>query len=209
MQSVRPPEYKGEGRWWFALPSETDCAKYSIKEVRCPYGVPGDWLWVREAWQLVRHSYNEELGAGDSDFWDGPIPKTKPRKGTYKVLYRADGEDNEPWRPSIHMPRWASRLTLELVDVRVERVQDISEGDVKAEGVPFGIVCMDDGSVMKYRHPDTFARPWDSINGGRTMLFEYEDDDGVVHKEQVPANYGWSANPWVWCLTFRKAEDKP
>ena len=88
---------------------------------RCPYGAPGDRLWVRETFAL---SDAKELGGGDA----------------IRILaYRADGHDTPPqggkWRPSIFMPRWASRIALEIVSIRVERVQDISDADIAAEGV--------------------------------------------------------------------------
>jgi len=79
-------------------------------EAKCPFGVPGDRLWVRETWQ--------DIGAAD-----------RP-----EYVYAADGEWSGKWRPSIHMPRWASRITLEVVSVRVDRLEDISEEDAKAEG---------------------------------------------------------------------------
>jgi hypothetical protein len=136
----------------------------------CPYGVPGDRLWVREAWA-------DHVGPfGESRF----------------ALYRADGDERAgPWRPSIFMPRWASRITLEVTAVRVERLQQISEEDAKAEGMEF------DGTWwLGGTHPvkgtlqcwptaaKAFERGWDSINGKRAP---------------------WDANPWVWAIAFRSA----
>jgi hypothetical protein len=120
---------------------------------RCPYGVPGDRLWVREtwapqpereeAWKLPEH----EGGGGSAD----------------DVCYRADERPNDHqlgglthgvarWRPSIYMPRFASRITLEVTDVRADRLQDITEEDAKAEGV---------------ERQSTFRELWDGINGKR------------------------------------------
>lgn len=103
----------------------------------CPYGQPGDRLWVRETWGLARQQFDHE---------------------SRDVVYRADTQRPEPddrWRSSIHMPRWASRILLEVTDVRVQRLQDITEADVVAEGVstpgPFAV-----------HH---FMDLWNSING--------------------------------------------
>lgn len=156
----------------------------------CPYGMPGDRLWVREAW-----------GSGDRFIYEGE--QDPPRI----VVYRADGaamnyaHDDDgyfieaqdwnlnlvKWRPSIHMPRWASRITLEVVDVRVERVQEISDEDVLAEGVSasqaVGVVVP--GSDITY--PSLMFRDlWNSINAGR--------------------GFGWDADPWVWCVEFKRVE---
>lgn len=136
----------------------------------CPYGQPGDRLWVRETWAPVSAGEDAQNGRG--------------------TLYRADpvfdsmqaGDFAWKWKPSIHMPRWASRLTLELTAVRVERIQDCSEEriqdcseeDAKAEGI--------EGTEYGRGH---FANLWDSLNARR--------------------GYGWYANPWVWVLTFRRA----
>lgn len=101
---------------------------------KCPYGAPGDRLWVRETWREVQSDTSTSL------------------------YYRADEEWHEKagWRPSIHMPRWASRITLEATDVRVQRLQDISEEDAKAEGA-------DD---IRYRTAkECFSDLWDSIHG--------------------------------------------
>lgn len=146
------PVLCGDGRWR----SENGTPGF-----RCRYGKPGDHLWVRETFCDV----NAEL-----------IPLKK------KVYYRADKEISPlmKWRPSIYMPRWASRITLEVVKVRVERLQDISEADARAEGVP---------QCPAYTKTDTpykkeFERVWDEINGKR--------------------GYGWSVNPFVWVIEFRK-----
>jgi len=191
--------------------------------VRCPYGAPGDRLWVRERYVL----YDDSTKAFDRDavWYDRANPVGRHFRlcadGSHKLLRtcpRLDPADRAEgpasvlwWHAPGRMPRWASRITLELTDVRVQRVQDISEEDAKAEGCPERTA-----SYKACDHPpfgsipptwkNTFRLLWDSINGGRTMLFEYEDDRGVVHKERVPANYGWDANPWVWALTFKKVE---
>jgi hypothetical protein len=111
----------------------------------------------------------------------------------YPVDYRASPEDwmnpgfAGKWRPSIFMPRWASRITLKITDVRVERLQDISEDSAMAEGAqkygetPDGELLFDVGS---YRYG--FKLLWDSINAKR--------------------GYGWDANPYVWVIEFRRVE---
>lgn len=133
----------------------------------CKYGRPGDRLWVRETWGAWPHMMG------------GVQPET--------LRYRADGEyQNERgtwrWRPSIHMPRWASRITLEITDVRVERLQDISEADAKAEGV-----SMPDGTPAPpdfWSYQQEFRHLWEQING--------------------PGS--WDANPFVWVVTFRRID---
>jgi hypothetical protein len=152
---------------------------------RCPYGQPGDRLWVREAWgqsarcrTLYRASEEEWRAVAKEEQW---------------VSMPA-------WKPSIHMPRWASRITLELTDVRVERVQEISDDDCDAEGRPpiteFGTIgdlpvseIEAEARAIYLRRCEWFPRLWDSING--------------------PRGYGWDANPWVWALTFRVLTPQP
>lgn len=127
--------------------------------VACPYGTVGDRLWVRETWLQVP--------AG--------------------IAFRADGGDHYgaggklKWRPSIFMPRAASRITLEVTGVRVERLQGISEDDAEAEGVaaePHNGSCVDRRCFVK-----AYASLWDSLNAKRSP---------------------WSSNPWVWVLSFRR-----
>ena len=141
------------------------------KHVRCPYGVPGDRLWVRECWGLF-----------DTQPSDGP--------DRAHVFYRAtDGNRRELryqlWRSSIHMPRWASRITLEVVAVRVERLQDISNNDAIAEGCNGERWLDPDGSEGRGVEPwEQFRELWESINGTES----------------------WSANPWVWVVEFKRLE---
>lgn len=181
---------------WCARVRDTE-PQYEM--VRCPYGVPGDRLWVREAWCNYggKTIYRADYGAHT------PI---------------SDGIGG-PWKPSIHMPRQASRLTLEITAVRVERVQSISEEDALAEGLTVRIgdgtgpgpgfkwngPAYQDASTGNYHVPDAggsgvcccyegrairrnaavcaFASLWDRINGN---------------------THPWASNPWVWVVEFRR-----
>jgi hypothetical protein len=164
-----------------------DTHEPTILPAACPYGVPGDRLWVRET-------------------WSAPLKRDGSGYESAGVLYRADplwdgmshGDFGWDWKPSIHMPRWASRLTLEVTDVRVQRLQDINEEDAKAEGVtpytpPHGNISLEqtvpgpgfDGCRLGDQpHRLPFADLWDSINAKRAP---------------------WDSNPWVWAVTFRRA----
>lgn len=156
--------------------------------VRCPYGKPGDRLWVREnGWE--RPERTPRMMRDGADTWE-------------RYYYDADGytdlelDQFREWgfkrRPSIHMPRWASRITLEITGVRVDRLQDISEADAIAEGCDSfpGIKHDDDAAALARIGPvdfDSFpiaryAALWESING--------------------PGS--WDANPWVWVVEFRR-----
>lgn len=122
----------------------------------CPYGIPGDRLWVRETFRTV--------GGGHP-------------------IYRAD--DNRigvRWKPAIHMRRVYSRILLEITDVRVERLQDITEDGAKLEGAkPSFLDGNDIVSVVPF-YRDGFMHLWNDING--------------------PGS--WDANPWVWCVSFKR-----
>ena len=109
----------------------------------CPYGVPGDRLWVRETW------HHEDASCFD--------PKCgQPTHIFYRVT--EPYPESIRWRPSIFMPRWASRITLEITDIRVQRVQEISPDDIVAEGIP------------KHLNADTeYIRLWDFLNAKRGL----------------------------------------
>jgi hypothetical protein len=159
-----------------------------MRNTRCPYGAAGDQLWVREGW---RPAFDRDLYDCIEYRADGK--RLKPQglsesEGFWFDDICPDGEDAPPakWRPSIHMPRWASRLTLEVTNVRVERVQEISEEDAVAEGTMSYVA----GGHMRRREPAEmsvrahFAVMWNDINAKR--------------------GYSWESNPWVWAITFRR-----
>ena len=157
--------------------------------IRCPYGAAGDRLWVRETWAPV------------DDLADG-IKREDPTCVGYRADQSArsfetsDPPDGRPldtfawnwdlvhWRPSIFMPRWASRITLEITELRAQRVQEISEADAIAEGAtPCTHPKMHGATYIRY-----YACLWDSVNGKRPGC-------------------AWADNPWVWAVTFRRVED--
>ena len=162
---------------WLAL---TPSGKFGLNAppyYKCPYGNPGDRLWVRETWRPC----------GDDEMSMARIEALRP-----SIAYKADEEwDNDSkWKPSIHMPRWASRILLEITDIRVERLKEISGEDACLEGTGFidrrGDLC------HAGNHPSysisIFSRLWDSINGKKPGC-------------------SWANNPWVWVVEFKKVGD--
>lgn len=161
---------------------------------KCPYGKPGDRLWVRETWAHCQPILDIKKPDGRliTEMSDG------------YAAYRADGYEtivdykeqvaltaghevvvrDDRWRPSIHMPRWASRITLEITGVRVERVREISEADARIEGPP-DVHNKDWPTVAAYHPVDAFRHLWDSINGKKP-------------------GRAWDDNPWVWVIEFKR-----
>lgn len=147
---------------------------------KCPFGAVGDRLWVRETWMP---DAPRDGTWGDVEFYGckgSPLSMIPERfRKPEHCIHRASWDDSEMvgWTPSIHMPRWASRITLEITGVRVERLQDISESDCAAEGL--GSPFLRDYKKSK------FAALWQSIYGADS----------------------WQANPWVWVIEFKRVED--
>jgi len=137
-----------------------------------PFGKPSDRIWVRETFSTV--------------------PDHDEPAGCSTLLYAADG--NGPygkWTPSIHMPRWASRILLEVTDVRVERLNSISEEDARAEGVPPAGDLLPD-------YPNTYLTPAGDFATAK-----------VAFQRLWQSIYGeesWQADPWVWVIDFRRIE---
>lgn len=157
-----------------------DCHLF-FQEHRCPFGAVGDRIWVRETFQGPLFDFD----LMDS-YCKDPTPFERPEFCVYKAdgapapeFYDADDELHCRWRPSIHMPRWASRILLEITNVRVERLQEITLGDI----------CKEIGCGLYDFRPAThgfqaWEELWQSIYG--------EDS--------------WKANPWVWVIEFKRVE---
>ena len=155
----------------------------------CPFGQPGDLLWVRETHAIVpRTAYTHSAGVEQV---------LRPHDNHDAAVFREGWERSKPgrWRPSIHMPRWASRITLEITDVRVERLQDISEDDARSEGCNAPLYVNDNrgrwgpprGETLSSAFPSAkhwFSCLWESINGAGS----------------------WAKNPWVWVVEFKSLE---
>lgn len=133
----------------------------------CPHGQPGDQLWVRETWRQF------DAGIECACYVDCFC-----RRYHGKPIYRADSDSEDKWRPSVHMPRWASRITLEIVCVRVERVQEITNEDCWNEGMS------DQTNPQLKANRKWFSELWENTHG----------------KE------AWTSNPWVWVVEFRRTK---
>lgn len=143
----------------------------------CPYGAPGDRLWVRETWQHQPGGVIYDAAGGVVDSHED------------ETIYRASRPHYPgPWKPSIFMPRWATRLLLEVTEVRVERLQDISEADAMAEGIVSqhgGGWGLPAGEHFHLYDPRiSYWSLWETINGA-----------GAVDR-----------NPWVWVVSFRRTK---
>lgn len=154
------------------------------KTLSCPHGQPGDRIWVRETWRST----------GDGGRADYMAPRAMQ---PHQVWYEADGAAPESectgkTRTSIHMPRWASRILMEIVSVRVERLQDISDADIAAEGIDmealaesqdrYDIVCKGSGASGRATERSAWRELWESTGGS------------------------WDANPWVWVIEFSRVK---
>lgn len=181
-----------------------------VNKMTCPYGQPGDRLWVRETWRAEASAWGASRETAD------PKVRVMPAE-RWTVQYDADHSSRNfaaasvpaTWHPprssangnapSIHMPRWASRITLEVTGIRVERAQSISAADVAAEGVDAEAVeALWDAATRKRRgeawHPNSAPafdamRPRDLWRAAWTLINGRES---------------WDANPWVWVVSFRR-----
>ncbi len=137
------------------------------KSRACRYGAPGDRLWVRETWSKAKSCNASDL------FYRADGERQYGRQHALSYVERENR-----WRPSIHMPRWASRINLEVTGVRVERLQEISTTDAEAEGWP----GPDERNSIQSAYPIAwYSCLWESINGAES----------------------WAANPWVWIIEFK------
>lgn len=226
-KSDYPKDYKEwvlrRGKWSASGPSV-----YWLKH--CPYGIPGDRLWVKEThkkWFPTGHDGNQGM------FWHVKY-QTEMRDVITDIgweegfLYQTPEDcgvhiEPENWCPSIFMPRWASRITLEVVSVRVERVQDISEEDAKAEGVePLFTeaeiterpeLAPTRGSYKNYLWHGNFGQH--GLGGSQSDAWShqyssYKDACGsfssLWHSINAVRGFGWDTNPLVWVVEFKRIE---
>lgn len=160
--------------------------------IHCPFGVVGDRLWVRETFQGPLFDYD----LMDS-YCKDPTPFEKPEFCVYKAdgvpapeFYDADDELHCCWRPSIHMPRWASRILLEITDVRIERLNAINEHNAHAEGV-----AKLRGGFWKHYQPG-WTQHQLSARGSFVTLWK-----------SIYGDESWNSNPWVWVIKFKRIEE--
>lgn len=187
---MKPAKAKRPKRWLI-----DDAA---VNGLICPYGDPGDTLWVRETFCAHWNAPPHDAPASHRVFTGSEMGPIRQKSGEYyqpqpsdlmTVWYGAEG--NKPfhmsWRPSIHMWRWASRITLEVKSVGVERLQDITQKDAIAEGAPESHSSIDPIS-RRFGYQDFsrswFAQTWEDIHGPGA----------------------WDDNPWVWVLSFERVK---
>jgi hypothetical protein len=216
------PQFEGEWFYWL-----NGCEMSAT--FLCPYGKLGDRLWVRETWSPdARNAYpcpDYVYRASDPEY----TQHAKDCREQYEFKNTAVKiQDNHApegclcpfrWRPSIHMPRRASRITLEITGVRVERLQDISEVDAVAEGIEKS----SDPSLRSWPyfggdhhikgtptvHPTAkraFAHLWDSIHAPRKTSKSPRKRAATEEQIAKRGHLSWDANPWVWVIEFKRVQ---
>lgn len=181
-RSIRTGTYPSGGAGWFAQWPHRHGLERALT---CPYGSAGTRLWVREAWAL------EDLEEGERVVWRAD--RAAKWRGMDGIFYMESAYQPARWRASSHMPRWAARITLEVANVKIERVQAITEEDAKLEGVrsffdEYTCISRDQRITTRERaadapHRASFAVQWDETYADRGL--------------------SWISNPWVWVIDFR------
>lgn len=178
---VHSTEKKDEGCFGFSVDEHSG----SIQYAKLPYQ-PGDILYIRETW----HKYTKRVGNGEgchlTEFYG------------YKASIANSEDANEPWKPSIHMPKEAARIWLKVTNVSVERLQDITEDGAKAEGAK---QCYEQINTIEDK-PVTYLAEDDK---GYYVLGFKSVWNSTIKKSDID-RYGWDANPWVWVIEFERCE---
>ena len=176
---ILPEPYLMSGIWRYSPRKDVDLNLTDHADLAqhfAPYGQVGDRLWVRETW------------------WCPPNNLARERVSYREVIATACGEEaakKNTWKPSIFMPRWASRILLEITGVRAQWLQDITPSDAIAEGhptgpIPSGFTDLAASKIACAYKVAWFRNLWDSLNAKR--------------------GYGWDTNPWCWCLSFKRVD---
>jgi hypothetical protein len=181
-EQVHPAAESGWIGWWGHT---GDAAAFTKKRYKlgipCPYGVPGDRLWVLEAW--LPFDLDHVINGKRFAYKASPYCEESRKAFGYR------------WCPSIHMPRNVSRITLEITEVRVQRIQNISAEDAIAEGIEWNRCGCE---VCAYTSSPCPA-------DASTLIEDFRDLWSSVHKAYGP--HGWNANPWVWCVSFKRVDE--
>ncbi len=191
---------------WVIESDSRSSSEWRCKPTLCPFGSIGDRIWVRETWEIVSHELDED---GRIQPWTPDRPATVIHEmpfgnGYYSghAIYAADGdftqgdddgyEDGRScWKPSIHMPRAASRILLEITDVRVKRLREISQADAEAEGV---------GKLKKGF--------WKNYQPGWTEFQLTARGSFATLWKSIYGDESWYADPWVWVIEFKRIEEQ-
>lgn len=167
-----------------------------IRVHRCPYGVPGDRIYVRETWQRLRMFDEHQVETGKHELFyaaDG-VPDV--------IMLDEDGNQLENcsfrWRPSIHMPKWAARIWLEITDIRVEHLRDITEEQEEKEGINYLIEDEESSAGHGFNRAEYYSI------GGCPMKYSPEKYGMIAYLESV--GLFWDENPWVWVVEFKRVE---
>lgn len=186
-----------DGKYFWSQ-SDATGLKSRSKPFACPFGTVGDRIWVREAFRV--HSRATDVAtlvykASERNSWT---------EQTHRVPVAVCNKPATPekWTPSLHMPRWASRILLEITDVRVERLNAISPEDAESEGLErtnftgFG----DEPGLPSYPEPDVYFDPL------KKQWKEYPPEAFAGLWESIYGEGSWQANPWVWVIEFKRVE---
>lgn len=168
---MKPQPILERGTWRWIPRINTDINVEHINGAMCPHGGLKDHLYIRETW-------------ADPGFFEKPLYRADFKKGQPRNALgnQAIGGFEFKWKPSIHMPKRFARIWLEIINVRVERIQDIMEEDARAEGIR-------PRWVDSTAYQNGFRKLWDDLNAKR--------------------GYGWDKNPWVWVIEFKKLNPAP
>jgi hypothetical protein len=182
IESTSREDRKKEGKlhWVKLSPDGLSVIYNQGKYFACPFGQPGDRLWVRETWAWIGSETNGHY--------------------VYRSNYLPEQQYFVTWQPSIHMPRKASRIILEIDEIGAERIQDITEDEAMAEGIR---EWTKDGELYKYGHiepGDQGCTPWSAMP--KTVMGAYKSLWNGIYTEDL----NWEANPWVWVVKFHKVE---
>lgn len=176
-----------DGKYFWSQ-SDATGLKSRSKPFACPFGTVGDRIWVRETWSSDFANYypNDRVWYAADNNRQLDIEVVDGVRG----IYSPESEVHVPfrWRPSIHMPRWASRILLEITDVRVERLNSISQEDAQAEGMELT------GWRPTYSDPDSGGEVWTPYDNFAQLW------------ESIYGEGSWKANGWVWVISFKRAE---